>query len=159
MISFTDVVLEAGDKFQVKFSGPEASKLYFRQVTTNSKKKKVTKKITPEERRNYIARKALNNWLSQLKNQARPRQPKKIVKKERKDISSTESSQSDEDKECAPEETVQEQEEGEQEEVQEEEQEEEQEEQEGSVAEQSSGELDDSDRECPASNDASENSE
>jgi hypothetical protein len=73
-------VLLAGVKVSQKFSAIEKNKLYFKQVTVNSEKSHVEINLTDDEKRRKIARKALNNWLSRLKNLYRPHEYKKNVK-------------------------------------------------------------------------------
>jgi len=81
MVSFTELVLLAGDKVGRKLSDVEEAKVFFRQVTVDTKKSKVEKEFNEDERKRWFTRKALNNWLSRLKNQYRPQKKyKKNVK-------------------------------------------------------------------------------
>jgi hypothetical protein len=80
MVSFTELVLLAGDKVCRELSDVEKTKVFFRQVTVATKKTKVEKEFNEGERKRWFTRKALNNWLSRLKNQYRPQEYKKNVK-------------------------------------------------------------------------------
>jgi hypothetical protein len=80
MVSFTELVLLAGDKVGRKLSDVEEAKVFFKQVSVDSKKTKVEKEFKEGERKRWFTRKALNNWLSRLKNQYRPQKYKKNVK-------------------------------------------------------------------------------
>jgi hypothetical protein len=80
MVSFTELASLAGDKVGRKLSDKEKAKVFFRQVTVATKKTKVEKEVGEGERKRWLARKAINNWLSRLKNQYRPQEYKKNVK-------------------------------------------------------------------------------
>jgi DNA-directed RNA polymerase specialized sigma24 family protein len=80
--SFTEIVLLAAKKYNRNLSVGEGAKTFYKQQTVEGIKTKVITSLGDDEKKRWLARKALNNWLSRLKNQFRPREFKKNVKVE-----------------------------------------------------------------------------
>jgi hypothetical protein len=101
MVFFTEVVLLAAKAYKRTLSEREKTKSYYRQKTVLNRKTKVPKTLTEDEKKRLLARKALNNWLSRLKNQYRPHKFKKNVKVEIAETFSDENNENGEDSESS----------------------------------------------------------
>jgi len=93
MVSFTEVVLLAAEKYNVTLSGKEKAKIFYKQQTVVGIKSFMINTLNDNQRQRWLARKALNNWLSCLKNVYRPRE----LKKKKVKVEESAANHSDED--------------------------------------------------------------